>query len=48
MKRTISENIEGDYFVLRYSEMSTINLDYVFVTPESEELPEETSSSDVA
>lgn len=28
--------IEGDYFVLRYSEMCTINIDYMFVTPESE------------
>ena len=28
-------DIEGDYFVLRYSEMSTINIDYIFVTPES-------------
>jgi hypothetical protein len=26
--------IEGDYFILRYSEMSTINIDYIFVTPE--------------
>jgi len=26
--------IEGDFFVLRYSEMSTINIDYIFVTPE--------------
>ena len=30
--------IEGDFFVLRYSEMSTINIDYNFVTPE-EDLP---------
>lgn len=27
-------NIEGDYFILRYSEMSTINLDYFFVMEE--------------
>jgi hypothetical protein len=26
--------IEGDYLVLRYSEMSTINIDYFFVVPE--------------
>lgn len=30
-------SIEGDYFILRYSEMSTINLDYFFV--EEEDLP---------
>lgn len=29
-------DIEGDYFVLRYSEMSTINIDYIFVTPETD------------
>jgi hypothetical protein len=29
-------HIEGDYFVLRYSEMSTMNLDYIFVTREPE------------
>ena len=28
-------NIEGDYFILQYSEMSTINLDYFFVAEES-------------
>lgn len=28
--------IEGDYFVLRYTEMSTINLDYIFVSTEPE------------
>jgi hypothetical protein len=27
-------HIEGDYFVLRYSEMCTINIEYIFVTPE--------------
>lgn len=26
-------DIEGDYLVLRYSEMSTLNVDYIFVTP---------------
>ncbi len=31
--------IEGDFFVLRYSEMSTINIDYIFVTPEEEAQP---------
>jgi hypothetical protein len=30
--------IEGDYFVLRYGEMSTMNIDYIFVTPEEESL----------
>ncbi len=29
-------SIEGDYFILRYSEMSTINLDYFFVVEEEE------------
>jgi hypothetical protein len=29
-------HIEGDYFVLRYSEMTTINIDYIFVTPETD------------
>lgn len=28
--------IEGDYFILRYSEMTTINLDYIFVTRETD------------
>jgi len=35
--------IEGDYLVLRYAEMSTINIDYFFVVPEEppeEEAPE--------
>lgn len=27
-------SIEGDYFILRYSEMSTINLDYFFIEEE--------------
>ena len=29
-------DIEGDYFLLRYSEMSTINVDYIFVTKEED------------
>lgn len=29
-------HIEGDYFVIRYSEMITMNLDYIFVTAEPE------------
>ena len=33
--------IEGDYFVIKYSEMSTVNVDYFFVTPESESLDSE-------
>jgi hypothetical protein len=31
--------IEGDYFLLRYSEMSTINLDYIFVSKQEESEP---------
>ena len=30
-------DIEGDYFVLKYSEMSTVNVDYIFVIREAEE-----------
>jgi len=30
-------DIKGDYFLLRYSEISTINLDYIFLTKEIED-----------
>jgi hypothetical protein len=37
-------HIEGDYFVLRYSEMTTINIDYIFVTPETDLEPTEVAT----
>jgi|SRR6185295_16596964 len=40
-------HIEGDYFVLRYSEMCTINIDYIFVTPESDLEPDDAALVDV-
>lgn len=33
-------DIEGDYFVLKYSEMHTINVDYLFVVPEGTSITE--------
>ena len=30
-------DIEGDYFVVKYSEMSTLNVDYLFVIPEADD-----------
>lgn len=39
--------IDGDYLVLKYSEMTTINVDYFFVIPETEETAETEGIVDV-